>query len=94
MQTENTTVMAYHTEAVYFLRKLIFETAIKLFPEYLNQINLGSALFSVSTRIAKVEELFEKKLVDFHGFNYGNAYNQTTHPESCTNIDIIYRTFL
>ena len=57
-------------------------------------MNIGAALFSVSTRVAKVEELFEKKIIDDHNFCMDSAYNTTTQPDSCTNVDIIYKAIL
>lgn len=83
-----------HTEAVFFLRKVIFETAQKQWPELLVGAPVNQILNHTFMRQQVLESNFETELISKHGFNSGMEYSIENYPESCQNVNIIYRTFL
>ena len=87
-------VLIMHTEAPYFFRKYILETAGKLFPDLYGQLSVPVALFTVAQRVQKLEEMLDRQLSEFEGFSKGLAYNITNYPQSCINYEIQYRTVL
>jgi hypothetical protein len=91
---QDANMLAVHTEAVYFVRKMLLEIAQKQFPEYLSALNYTQVLLNIHQRSKNLDELFESYIAKAHGFNKGNAYNLQTHPESCVNVQITYKTFL
>lgn len=43
---QDVNMLAVHTEAVYFVRKMLLEIAQKQFPEYLSNLNYTQVLFN------------------------------------------------
>jgi hypothetical protein len=91
---EGNQLLLLHTEAVFFLRKIILETAQKLWPEVLLGVQASSILHHTQVRSKLLEHNFESELISNCGFNTGMEYTTETQPESCQNFNIMYRTFL
>ena len=86
--------MLSHTEAIHHLRKVMFETAIKLFPELLQHLDLSVALANVYQRHKLIEDLFESHICREYGFSHYRSYNRENYPESQRNFTILFRTFV
>ena len=91
---EDSKLLLCHTEAVFFLRKIILETAQKLWPDLLVGVQASSILHHTQVRSKLLENNFESELISNYGFNTGMEYTPSTSPESCQNVNIMYRTFL
>lgn len=79
-------VAMYHSEASYALRKLVIEQARKSFKE-LEKAEMSALLSHSHQRSKMLEDRFEDKFINSHGFGRGCQY---TDP----NQRITFKTFL
>ena len=86
--------MLCHTEAIHYLRRMLFEMAIRLFPDLLQHLDLNVALANVYQRQKLIDRLFESHLCREYGFSLYRAYNKANYPESQKNFTILFKTFV
>jgi len=72
---EGNQILLVHTEAVYFLRKIILEAAQKLWPDVLTGVQASSILHHTQVRSELLVNNFESELIANSGFNTGMEYS-------------------
>lgn len=90
---EQPQILICHVQAIYLLRKALFELAHRSLPD-LQRLELTSAMVNTSTRQKQIEDRFEAMLINKHGFSTERQYSAKTFPQSCTNVQILYKCHL
>ena len=86
-------ILICHVQAIYLLRKALFEVTLRCLPD-LQKLELNAALVNTGTRQKQIETRFESMLVRDHNFSHERQYSAQTFPQSCTNLQILYKSHL